>query len=186
MRSDFHVFVGHRDTSFAHKVKELLANFYSVSISCSGHEIINTILELQPDLAVLDFEIPEIDVLNLCEKLSGNFPEIHTVIYVSLENIVIARKKWRKRALDYIIGPLQPEEFLEDVSKVVRYILILRERETLIRNKIELRYRLNNTLISLKQLVHQAQEDKDWNAVQSISNELRALETMIQDIDALS
>ena len=150
MRNDFHVFIGHQNESFVHAVKELLEKFYSVSVSYSGGEIVNTILESQPDLAILDFEIPEIDVLNLCEKLSGNAPEINTVIYVSLSNIKIARKKWRKRALDYIVGPLEPEEFLEDVNKVVRYIIIERERETLIRNKIELRYRLTNAFIGLR------------------------------------
>jgi len=186
MRSDFKVFVGLKDAAYTKNIKELLGNFYTVAASSEGNAIINHLLEKQPDLAILDCDISEIDVLKMCEKLSCDYPSINTVIYVTLEKLYMAKRKWRKRALDYIVGPLDEEEFVEDVNKVVRYILMVRNREKLIRNKIELRYQLNMRLLNIREITQQALDEKDWELVKSLAQEIAALEKTIKDIDALS
>ncbi|MBU1863395.1 MAG: response regulator [Candidatus Omnitrophica bacterium] len=176
-----HIFIGHTDPSFIEKVKPLLERSYTVSASSNGGEILNSVLELQPDIAVLDFTIPEIDVLKLCEQLTGGTSEINAVIYVSLEQLSLAKKKWRQRAFDYIIGHSDPQEFFEDVNKIVRYILIERERERLIRTKIELRYHLNNSLTQLKERIHEASESKDWGQMSVLTQGILDLENAIKE-----
>jgi len=183
MKKDIHIFIGNSDPLFSADVAARLLDTYTVSTATNGNDIVNGVLELQPDIAILDFTIPEIDVLQWCEKLSDDYPQILTVIYVRLEHIELAKKKWRKRALDYIIGPLGVEEFFEDVNKVVRYLLIERGREQLIRNKIELRYLLNTSIVSLKNSTQEALNTKKWGMVELLLEQLNDLEAGIKDLD---
>ncbi len=183
MPKDLHIFIGNSDAAFNARVSDRLVDTFTVSAASNGNDIVNSILELQPDIAILDFKIPEIDVLKWCEKLSDDFPQITTVIYVTIEDIALAKKKWRKRALDYIVGPLGTEEFLEDVNKVVRYLLVERSREELIRNKIELRYLLNNSIIALRDTTQEALRNKKWSSVDSILEQLNSLDEAIKEIE---
>jgi len=183
---EFNIYIAHSDKTFLEHAEPLLNTCYSVSSSSDGKKILNDILQKQPDLTILDFNIPEIDVLKLCEKLSGDYPEAHIVICVNLDQLPIAKKKWGKRALDYIITPLHHEEFYEEVNKAVRYIFIERQREQLIRNKIELRYHLNNSLLNIKQMIQAAANSKDWTVVETIKKEIDELDRIIKDIEDIA
>lgn len=184
MRKDLKVFIGQTDGQFLDAVKEILQGSFTVSSSSNGIDIVNTILELQPDLAVLDYEIPEIDVLKWCEKLSDDYPHITTVIYVDLSDVLAAKKKWRQRALDYIIGPIGPEEFSEEINKVMRFLIIQREREMLVRNKIECTYAVSKSIVQMKQRVENALKSKQWADVRLLLEDLSLLEKSIRDFDS--
>ena len=183
MRKDIRIYLGLTDKRLLDELRSLLEHHYTVLSSSSGNQIINDILDERPDIAFLDFAIPEIDVLKWCERLSDDYPDITTVIYVELRQIMLAKKKWRRRALDYIIGPIGAEEFCEEVNKVIRYVLIDRERIQLIHHKIELRYLLNNSLVHLMQLIESALRDKKWNYIDKARSYISEIETAIKFID---
>ena len=185
MPKDFFIFVGHQNEDYLEKVKTILDKYYTVNVSAKGCDIVNAVLDLQPDLAILDYDISEIDVLKLCEKIDGGYAHINTIIYVVLDKLDIAKKKWKKRAIDYIVGPLEVQEFAEDVHKGVRNILLERERQKLIRNKIELRYHINNSIIKQKQLIEQALRNEDWKSIEDVHQEIINLEKTIKDIDLI-
>jgi len=185
MRKDLNVFIGHSNEQFLDSVRGYLDETYTLSTSSCGKDIVNKVIEIQPDLAILDFAIPEIDILQWCEKLSADHPEITTVIHVGIDNIQQAKRKWRKRALDYIIGPLGPEEFVEEVNKVIRYVLIEREREQLIRNKIELQYLLTKSLIEIRGSLQHAVETQDWTHVESSLKQMSEFEESVKELDSL-
>lgn len=184
VRKDLKVFIGHRDGQFIDAVKDILQHSFTVFSSSNGIDIVNTILELQPDLAVLDHDIPEIDVLKWCEKLSDDYPHITTVIYVNLSDVLTAKQKWRQRALDYIIGPISLVEFSEEINKVMRFLIIEREREMLVRNKIEFTYAVSKSIVQMKQRVEQALISKQWADMQPLLEELSLLENAIRDFDS--
>jgi DNA-binding NtrC family response regulator len=186
VRKDLKIFIGHKENHFLESVQDCLKNDFTVLISNNGIDIVNHILETQPDLAILDYAIPEIDVLKWCEKLSMDHPHITTVIYVALPELMYAKQKWRQRALDYIIGPIGPEEFAEEVNKILRFLIIEREREMLIRNKIEFSYVVNKSIAQLKQSIQTALAHQSWDEVEALSDELSALKKHITDFDLLS
>ena len=183
MPQSFHLFIGHKDDAFREEIVEALGKTFIVSASSSSCDILNEILHAQPDLAILDYEISEIDVLNICEKLSLDSPQINTVIYVSVEKLQIAKKKWRCRALDYIVGPVTIVEFIEDVNKVVRAILIDRERERLVRQKVELRCFLNGSIARIKEHLKKAHGcAAHSDSLSELMIEIEVLEEGIKDI----
>ena len=56
---DFQIFIGHRDYDFLLQVKKLLPKNCKIAISSNAEEIVNDLLELQPDLSILDYYIPQ-------------------------------------------------------------------------------------------------------------------------------
>jgi DNA-binding NtrC family response regulator len=185
MRQDFSLFIASPNEPFIQTIKERLSDRYSVVVTSDGATIVNAILEMQPDLAILDFSFREIDILQLCEKLSTDYPQITTVISVSVEQLLCAKKKWRKRALDYILTPIGVDEFIEDVHKVVRYILIEKEREVLIRHKTELRFLLNNTIQQSKEVLQRSLSLQSVKPIQDALTLIVNLEQAIKELDSL-
>ena len=186
MRKEFKLFLGNHDRAFTAAVKEVLERSFRVTVGHDGATILNMLLETQPDLAILDFTIPELDVLELCEKLRNDQPHISSVIYVPLEHLLVAKRKWKRRAIDYIAGPLEVSEFCEEVNKVVRYLLLNQERETLIRHKIETNYFINKKMAVLKDIAQQAIQNNDLEKVSIIIQELQELETTLRDIETFN
>ena len=62
--------------------------------------------------------------------------QVHVVICVTEDNHAVARRIWKKRAIDFIFKPYDTQRFLIDVNKVVRHILDVREIKQL-RKKIK-------------------------------------------------
>lgn len=184
MPKDFYVFVGHKDEDTLENILSLLAPHYTVCGSSNGGDILNNIIDMQPDLAVFDFNIPEIDVFELCEKIDGGYPQISTVIYVEKEKLALAKKKWKKRAIDYIVGPLGAEEFVEDVNKAVRFLISEQEYKRLLRKKIDVRFQMNSYFSKVDSMLKDAIKNKDWALVNQACEELNACQNVVKDIDA--
>lgn len=186
MLKDFRIIIGHKTSAAVDSAVQRLEAVYDIAYYSKGPDILNHVLQDRPDLAILDYSVDEVDVIALCEKLSGDFPDVNTVIAVTIDQLEVAKKKWRKRALDYIIMPLDSKEFVEEINKIVRYVLVEREREKLIRNKIELRYHLNKNLADIKESLGVALKEKEWSSIESILSDIEDLEDVIQDLDTLA
>ena len=178
----FRIYIGFENVEYMQDLAKQLGDKFDVVVLKEKDNIINEVLTNEPDLAILDYEIEQIDIFKLCEKLSCDYPEVNIVIYVSLEQLKTAKKKWRRRALDYIIGDIEIEEFCEEVSKVVRYIITERQREEFARNKIELRYVLTKNIEILKEMIDQLTILKDEAGIERCKKQLEEIYEILQDM----
>ena len=53
------------------------------------------------------------------------------VICVTNENLEVARRVWSRRAIDFILKPIQTGRFVHDVLKITRYLVDKAELEAL-------------------------------------------------------
>ena len=99
----------------------MLMDNYEIKCVENGVECIKSIDERIPDLLLLDFSMPEMDGIEVCEILRSNdktenLPIVMVSGYSSKEHISSARKAG---ANDYVTKPFTQEEILK---AVVEYI----------------------------------------------------------------
>jgi len=115
---------------------QLLGNILRENIKCDfsfaqdGRQALDIISRSAPDLILLDIMMPEMDGIELCEKLkkdpaTSNIPVIFITARVDSEDVV---KGFEAGAIDYITKPFNPPELLARV----RTQLAIREKNAII------------------------------------------------------
>jgi len=109
------------DENILLSIKEILSQKgYLVDIAISGEEALQKLKEKFYNLIIIDIVLPDIDGLDLIEKVADTLPKMRKVVitgYASLENAV---KALNLGANAYIMKPLSPIKLLEIVDKELR------------------------------------------------------------------
>lgn len=109
------------DESILESVKEILSqNGYIVHTAKNGQETLQKLEERVYNLILLDIILPDVQGLDLIEKLTDTLPKMRKVIitgYASLENAVRALNLG---ANAFIMKPISPVELIEVVEKELR------------------------------------------------------------------
>jgi two-component system, LytTR family, response regulator len=87
-----------------------------VGEASNGLEALQTAQNLQPDLAFLDIEMPELNGLEVAEAWGGEGPAVVFVTAYSEH----ALKAFELSALDYLVKPVSPERLVETIERVRR------------------------------------------------------------------
>ncbi len=109
---------------------------YEVATAASGRIALDVLRESQPDLALLDIAMPEMDGVETLRRLKEMRPELPVVMISGHGTIETAVKTTRMGAYDFIEKPLS----LERVSLAVRHGLDaarLREENESLRRRVE-------------------------------------------------
>ncbi len=128
-----------------------------VGIFTSPQKALQEIPSLQPDLLLLDIEMPVINGFDLLEKL---MPVEFAVVFVTAYND-FAIKAFRFNALDYLVKPVNIEELREVVTKVEKRQHIQADQLQVLQqqfkkgaiNKIAIPSQTGVTFIDLKDIV---------------------------------
>jgi diguanylate cyclase (GGDEF)-like protein len=108
-------------------LKEVLENEgYSVISSLDGKEALAKINEKQPDLIILDVEMPVMDGYETMDRLQKNAhtASIPVIFHTTLTQPDVIKKLFGIGASDYISKPFIKEELLARVSKEIRNITL--------------------------------------------------------------
>lgn len=109
------------DENILLSIKEILSQKgYLVDTAISGEEALQKLKEKFYNLIIIDIVLPDIDGLDLIEKVADTLPKMRKVVitgYASLENAV---KALNLGANAYIMKPLSPIKLLEIVDKELR------------------------------------------------------------------
>ncbi len=122
--------------------RDLLEGFlqregFSVEAVANGNEALERLAVHSFDLALIDYKMPELDglqTLREVRKLYPDFPVIMMTAYGTVETAVASMKEG---ALDYLTKPIDLDELLLTLQKVI-------ERSTLLRENKELKAQLQN------------------------------------------
>ncbi|QJD84918.1 response regulator transcription factor [Cohnella herbarum] len=89
-------------------------------------------LENEPaDILVTDIRMPLMDGLELAEKVSSRYPHTKIIILSGYDDFEYAKKCMKHGALDYLLKPLDFEEYEKVLAKAIR--LIGQEKEQQVR-----------------------------------------------------
>ena len=96
------------------KLKQYFPQVNIIAICNNGHEGIEAIESLKPDIVFLDIEMPKINGFTMLQKLTyRNFELIFTTAYDHY-----AIKAIRFSALDYLVKPIEIEELRQAINRV--------------------------------------------------------------------
>ena len=93
-------------------------NIEVVGAAGDGQEAYRKILELKPDIAALDISIPNLNGLDLAEKLRAEMPEVKVVILTMHKSGEFVSKALRAGVRGYVLKDNALEELMECINLV--------------------------------------------------------------------
>ncbi|MCG6188354.1 sigma-54-dependent transcriptional regulator [Maribellus maritimus] len=100
--------------------KHLQNHKYDVQIAYTGKSAEQTIKKSNFDLILCDFRLPDTSGLELLQKIRAIKQEIPVVIMTAYADVRMAVKLMKMGASDYITKPIQQEELLSLIKKLVK------------------------------------------------------------------
>jgi len=92
---------------------------YEPHTAFSGTEGLAVVGELQPDLVILDIRLPDMDGLEVFDRLHRDFPKLPVIIITAHGTTETAIGAIQKGAYDYIYKPFEVPEMLRQVEKAI-------------------------------------------------------------------
>ncbi len=120
--------------------RELLEGFlkkegFSVETASDGKQALEKIGTDFFDIAFLDYKMPELDGLQTLREIRKRFPDLPVVMMTAYGTVETAVASMKEGALDYLTKPIDLDELLLIIRKVL-------ERSTLIRENRQLKAQL--------------------------------------------
>jgi two-component system LytT family response regulator len=102
------------------RMRDLVAQHPMLTLvgeATNGTEALDVIVELEPDLAFLDIQMPELDGLQVAASLTDESPP--AIVFVTAYD-EYAIRAFEVDAIDYLLKPVTPERFTAAVDRVLK------------------------------------------------------------------
>lgn len=112
----------------------------------NGKDVVEKGIKLNPDLILMDIQMPEMDGLQAAEMIKKQLPTVEIVILTAFSYFEYARNAIRLSVSDYLVKPFSNEEFCTSLKKVIKKIISQRRA-------LELHKKNSESLKNLRLLV---------------------------------
>lgn len=96
--------------------------------------------ENAPDVVFTDFKMPEMDGIEILEKLHSRWPDMPVVIMTAYAEVDVAINALKFGAFDFVIKPYKPEQIvhvLDKAVKQVKYLMLEKSYQELLENTVK-------------------------------------------------
>jgi signal transduction histidine kinase len=131
---------------------------YAVSNAGDGESGLALIETCEPDVVLLDVEMPGMNGLQVLDKLAGKRSLFAIILFTSRSSLEQIVEGLNKGADDYIVKPFQPDELLARVASAKRSVVMKRELAFA-------RQQADEALASLRESQSQLVEEKKIQAI---------------------
>jgi len=153
------------EESIRKSLKDILGDEgYEVVTAASGREALDVLAEAQPQLALLDIAMPEMDGIETLRRFKETRPEMQVIMITGHGTIETAVQTTKMGAYDFIQKPLSLARISLSVKNGLEEYRLRQENETL-RKSIERRYEIvgeSAAITSLKQQISLAGPTNGW------------------------
>ncbi|HET7153668.1 MAG TPA: sigma-54 dependent transcriptional regulator [Candidatus Kapabacteria bacterium] len=104
---------------------------YSVAEAANGKEAADTMADESFDLVITDLEMPEMKGLDLLDHVMHVSPQTMVVIITAFGSLETAIEALRKGASDYILKPIEFDELLVKVKRLLEHRKLVIENQVL-------------------------------------------------------
>lgn len=104
-------------------------DFKICGIASNGEQVLELLKNVQPDIALLDINMPRMDGLVLTEKLRQISPDTYVVFITGYSEFEYARKAVKLGVSEYLLKPFSREELSKVMLKLKESILKKKEDE---------------------------------------------------------
>lgn len=140
MAQQINILIVDDDQALCHTLSDIFQEMcYEVETALDGKEALEKCAEKYFNVALIDIRLPDINGLELLNKLKGMNPEIEGIIitgYASVETVIEAL---RRGAFDYVTKPLNMDEVLETVREALERQRLTKEERQRLQQEIEAR-----------------------------------------------
>lgn len=121
----------------------LAAETYEVESAQSGLEALRKIEGGPFDVLILDIMMPQMDGLELLQRVKETHPDIDVIMVTGLSQIETAVRSMKLGAFDYLPKPFDPDELKHIVARALERRQLLQENLNL-RSELTSKYRFEN------------------------------------------
>lgn len=112
---------------FVKTVRKYLETFYDVSYAVSLEEFTKKVHHGHYDLIIIDYRFSGMKAEDVYQGVEFLHPNAVFIVYTDKEKKNIARKLWKRRAIDYIHHTDDPRRFVQGVNKAMRWTIQKRD-----------------------------------------------------------
>ncbi|CAH1211333.1 Regulator of RpoS [Paenibacillus auburnensis] len=91
----------------------------TVETAFDGIDGLEKALLLQPDIIVTDIQMPGMNGLDMAKQVRDKLPQVHIVILTGYDDFEYAREAIRFHAAEYLLKPVEEQEMLAVMTRVV-------------------------------------------------------------------
>lgn len=163
---EFKILIVERDENMRHTMFKTLKGSFKTLAAESGKEALKKVEQEKPDLVLVDFQIADMSSIQLQQEIAKRFPDIHVAMISNIDRTKISLESMKRRAMDYIYRSDDAERFVNDVCKLVRYIIdvkynVPKEKEMLSSGFYDLAKKLYEEKRWTVEEIHKMLEDRD-------------------------
>ena len=103
--------------------------------AANGKQALQILRTESIDLLLTDIKMPHMDGLELSRRAKELFPDIQIVIFSGYNDFTFAQEAIRYGVTDYILKPVDPDNFHETIQRAEKSIYDRREQESQERRK---------------------------------------------------
>ena len=112
---------------------------YEVDEATNGVQALEKVMETSYDIVITDIEMPEMRGTELLEKISLRSPHTFVIIITAYGSIETAIEALRKGAYDYVLKPIEFDDLIFRVRKLLEHRSLSLEN-TLLRKELNRQY----------------------------------------------
>ncbi len=103
-------------------IKGLLERKYDIFLATSGRQALDTIIKEEPDLILLDYEMPEMSGKEVFEEMQADedMKDIPVIFLTSISDKKVIYSILQLKPVGYILKPPDTEKLLETIQEVFR------------------------------------------------------------------
>ncbi|WP_319371551.1 response regulator [uncultured Ilyobacter sp.] len=102
--------------------KELKRNFFPTYVAGNSKDAFEILNKNKIDIILLDIFMPDIDGLDMLEKVKSKWPSIEVIIITGYSSQDVAIKALRRGAIDYLEKPINYEELTTSIGRAMEKI----------------------------------------------------------------
>lgn len=132
----------------------LKPNDYIIDVATDGVEGLRKALASQPDLILMDYEMPRLNGLEVLRELSKSPHKIPVILMTSYGSEEVAVECFRLGVQDYVSKPFTPEQMLDAIENALCVTRLQKDKEKLTNQLINTNKQLEQHIHEMNTLYH--------------------------------
>jgi DNA-binding response OmpR family regulator len=93
---------------------------YTISTSARPEDALNLVLNIQPEVVILDVKINEQNGIKILNQIKKNFPDLPVFIMTAYSNIITRKIAFAHGADEYFIKPFEIDQLLKKLKELIQ------------------------------------------------------------------